>query len=228
MPPTWVTLGRTGQYQQFIGNNADQWGISNKFEAGLGAGLTLTSITASRHTDARGGEEGSLAPFAVFQQDTEYHHKQFTQELRLSGQVGTLADFTVGAFYYNASALNPGHIDIQGGLVYGSGAGAIPGGPNLYLADFLTDDPIESRSKSGFAHTVFHLTSDLNLTAGVRYTSESKEYTFHRYGVGAQRSTIVSARNCSSMPRSQRGSKGVASTRGHTSPRKRCPITPRR
>jgi len=172
-------LGRTGQYQEFIGNNADQWGISNKFAAGVGAGLTLTSITAYRRTDAHGGEEGGLAPYTPFQQDTWYHHKQTTQELRLSGQVGPLLDFTLGGFYYKGDALMPSHIDIQGGLQPGGGFVA----PGLYLANFTTNDPINTESKSGFVHGVLHLTEALNFTGGMRYTSESKDYVFHRYPV---------------------------------------------
>jgi len=172
-------LGTTGQYQEFIGNDADQYGFSNKFEAGLGSALTLSSITAYRHTDAHGGEEGGLAPYTPFQQDTLYRHRQTTQELRLSGQVGHLADFTVGGFYYKGDALMPSHIDIQGGVQPNGGFVA----PGVYLADFTTNDPIKTKSTSGFAHGVLHLTDALNLTAGLRYTSESKDYVFHRYPV---------------------------------------------
>ena len=45
---------------------------------------------------------------------------------------------------------------------------------------FTGNDPITSESKSGFLHGVFHATEALSLIAGVRYTSESKDYTFQR------------------------------------------------
>lgn len=52
---------------------------------------------------------------------------------------------------------------------------------------FTGSDPIPSKSKSGFAHSVYHLTDQLNLIAGVRYTKEDKTYKFQRtnpYGAG--------------------------------------------
>lgn len=171
-------LGKPQQYQAFIGNNADQWGISNRFTAELGDDLNLTSITAFRETDAHGSHSSGLAPYTPIIQESQLHHEQFSQELRLSGSVGDLADFTVGAFYYRGDSLMPNHIDLLGGGFPGGGIG-----PDLYLANFRSLDPIDTTSKSGFAHVVAHLAPDLNLTGGLRFTSESKTYTFHRYAV---------------------------------------------
>src|SRR5262249_35035967 len=52
---------------------------------------------------------------------------------------------------------------------------------------FTGSDPIPSKSKSGFAHSVYRLTDALSLIAGVRYTKENKTYKFSRtnpYGTG--------------------------------------------
>jgi iron complex outermembrane receptor protein len=163
--------GTANQYQGFVGNNADQWGISNKFEAKISDSLNLTSITAYRKTKAHGNMDGDASPFNVFMQDTQFTHKQFTQEVRLSGEVGRFADWTVGGYYYNADSLAFGHVDIPGGVVVGGGGVGL---------DFITRDPIKTKSKSTFAHGVIHLTNRLNLTGGIRYTDESKSYTFSR------------------------------------------------
>lgn len=164
-------LGTPNLYQGFIGNNADQWGISNKFEAKISDSLNLASITAYRKTTAHGNQDGDASPYNVFIQETQFRHKQFTQELRLSGVVGDLADWTVGAYYYDGDSIFPSHVHIPGGFVVGGG------GIDL---DFITNDPIKSKSKSGFAHVVIHATDALNITGGIRYTDESKTYTFVR------------------------------------------------
>ena len=59
--------------------------------------------------------------------------RQFTQELRLLGSVGTTADWTVGAFYYNAHGFSSGRINLPGGFALGGG-GLNPG-PRLIGQD---------------------------------------------------------------------------------------------
>jgi iron complex outermembrane receptor protein len=88
---------------------------------------------------------------------------QFTQEVRMNAELGDLVDLTVGGFYYEGSALQN-----QRSLIASINS------------DFFAADTIESESKSAFAHAVVHVTDRLNLTGGVRYTDDSKVYTFHR------------------------------------------------
>jgi iron complex outermembrane receptor protein len=71
-------------------------------------------------------------------------YTQFTQELRISGRVGSLIDWTVGGFYFRANARQGGRISLDG-----AGDNLIP---FAVTTDFLFDDPVRIRSKSGFAH----------------------------------------------------------------------------
>lgn len=140
------------------------WGISNNLTANLSPNLTLTSITAYRYTSGRNAWDGDGSPQALFNNFNVLKHKQFSQELRLSANVGDFADFTVGAFYYDARDRQGGRIDVE-----------------TVGLDFAYDDPIKNRSKSGFAHLVLHPTDRFNITGGLRYTDEKKIYTFTRY-----------------------------------------------
>lgn len=171
-------LGTPQQYQEFLGSHVKQWGISNKFIAELGSGISLTSITAYRRTDARGGQAYGLAPYTPVLQDTEVHHKQFSQELRLSGNIGTFADVTLGAYYFKGKSLAANHVDLLGGSVPGGGLA-----PGLFAANILSSDPFRTESKSGFGHVVLHLADGLNLTGGLRYTSENKTVSYSRTAV---------------------------------------------
>lgn len=155
-------LGTTHQYQGFRGNDSDQWGVSNKFTADVGD-INFTSITAYRSTRAHGNQSGSLSPVDIFMQDTQVKFWQFSQEARLSGRFGSFAEWTVGGYHFEGHNLAFGHINIAAvGL------------------DFLNRDPIVSKTDSAFGNLILHPTEALNITGGVRYTHETKTYTFRR------------------------------------------------
>ncbi len=75
-------------------------------------------------------------------------------------------DWTAGVYYYDEGALFGGYKLLSPGLI----------SETL----FTGNDPISSKSKSGFLHGVTHVTDALSLITGLRYTSESKDYTFQR------------------------------------------------
>lgn len=150
----------------------DSWGISNRLEIDLSESVSLTSITAFRASDTTFNSTLEASPASILDQAWNLDHEQFTQELRLSGIVGELLDWTVGGYYYDASGTSGGRVTLSGGLAEGGG------GLNL---DILFRDPVSTRSASVFAHTIWHPTSRLNVTAAVRYTDDRKSFTFNRF-----------------------------------------------
>ena len=91
-------------------------------------------------------------------------HDQFSQELRLNGSLGDAIDFTLGGFYFEQD----GTLEANVNLAY------VP------LNFIHGPDPTPSDSKALFAHAAWHITDNLNLSAGVRYTEDHKEYTYFR------------------------------------------------
>ena len=120
--------------------------------------LSLTSITAYRSYNGQSGIDGDGTPLGVQDIYSTDTFREITEEDRLSGKLGPL-DYTLGAFYYHGNGDAGGRVDASG-------------------VDFLTGDKAISQSTSGFLHTVLHATDQLSLSAGVRYTHETKEYTF--------------------------------------------------
>src|SRR5690606_20313435 len=102
---------------------------------------------------------------------------------------------TVGAYYYAADSRMGGRISISGGLVPGGGVAALPDGNRAAITEFLFDDPVDSDSISGFAHAAVTLTPDLTFTAGLRYTEESKDYTFVRLDTNGGPHPVLSSLN---------------------------------
>ena len=159
-------------------------GISNLLTYELSDTLRLDSITAWRKSSVNFSNTLDASPASVIDQLWQLDHRQFTQELRLSGEAGQLMDWTVGAFYYRADGTSGGRIDIPGGLA--------PGGGGLNL-EILFKDPVETRSKSAFAHGVFHLTEKLSATTAVRYTDDSKRFTFNRWDINGNPHPLLGA-----------------------------------
>ncbi len=144
-------------------NNLKEWGVSGRVEARLSDTLTLTSITAYRQYHGQFSSDADESPFNFQLVFNDFRHKQVSQEMRLSGtSFGTALDWTIGGFFFKAN-------DRTGGRVFY---------PTTF--DTLLDDPVEARSVSGFAHATLHLTDRLNLTGGVRYSDEKKDYVYNR------------------------------------------------
>lgn len=156
----------------------DSWGVSNTLNVDLTENLKLTSITAYRSSNTTFNSTLEASPASILDQAWHLKHEQFTQEVRLSGQVGGILDWTVGGYYYDAWGNSGGRVTLSGGLRVGGG------GLNN---DILFSDPVKTRSASAFLHTVWHLTDALNVTAALRYTDDRKSFTFNRYDANGQR-----------------------------------------
>lgn len=158
-------------------NTVSAWGVSNNLDVKFTEQLALKSITAYRHAEGDFSQDVDTSPADVETIFNVVSHRQFTQELRLSGATaGDFLEWTVGAYYYDARSTIGGRKDINFGLA--PGGGGIPG--VLDPLEFLDDDTIDSENKSAFAHLVVHPTDRLSVTGGMRYSEESKDYTFTR------------------------------------------------
>ncbi|MEP7243477.1 MAG: TonB-dependent receptor [Gammaproteobacteria bacterium] len=147
-------------------NPTDFYGVSDTLTWKLSEKYSFTAITGYlRYKGAFSSEIGD-SPYPTQSLDDTWSERQFTEELRLNGSSFERLDWTVGAYYYQEHALFGGLKLLSPGLAAES--------------LFVGNDPISSKSKSGFLHGVFHATDALSVIAGLRYTSESKDYTFQR------------------------------------------------
>jgi iron complex outermembrane receptor protein len=161
-------------------NNLNHWGVTATTDWDINPMLHLKTITAYRNwwnTFGR-GDASPIGNSATFDDTT---HEQFTEEWQLTGTVQRL-DYAVGAFYYDAHDRNtgfdsllpvpPGLPPLPPGSVSGPFLGGVLGGVGLYDHDL--NDEQRTTDYAFYAHGVYHITDKLNLTAGVRYTNDSK------------------------------------------------------
>ena len=147
-------------------NPTNYYGITDTFTWKLAEQYSLTAITGYlRYSGAFSSEIGD-SPYPTQSLDDTWSERQFTEEIRLNGTSFGRLDWTAGGYYYEERALFGGLKLLSQGL------------PAESL--FTGNDPITSKSKSGFLHGVFHATDAFSVIAGLRYTSESKSYTFQR------------------------------------------------
>jgi iron complex outermembrane recepter protein len=181
--PTCYTNYETNQGRPFPGSDTfsfsrnsplNAWGVSNSLDATLPGNLRFRSITGYRQEHTIFTQQGDASAADVVDQIWSMQTRQFTEELRLLGSIGTRLDWTVGAFYYDARGFSSGRIAIPGGFTLGGGGLGL---------DFLLDDPVRTRSKSGFAHFVVHASDRLDVTLAGRYTNDTKDFTFNRLGL---------------------------------------------
>jgi iron complex outermembrane receptor protein len=161
-------------------NNLDHWGVEGTTDWDIAPALHLKTITAYRNWWNTFGR-GDASPLGNSETFDDTRHEQFTEEWQLTGTVQRL-DYAVGAFYYGAFDKNTGFDSLlpvppnlrplPAGAVSGPFLGGILGDAGIYDHDI--NDQQRTSDYALYAHGVYHITDKLNLTAGVRYTNDSK------------------------------------------------------
>lgn len=123
----------------------------------LNDSMTLKSITALRSMEFHDKNDYDGSAFTGFHAERDVEHDQYSQEFQLIGSTD-LVDYVAGVFFFNeeAEAENP----------FAFGPAIIR---NFYSVD--------AESFALYGQADWHLTDQLTVTTGLRYTSESKDFT---------------------------------------------------
>ena len=150
-------------------------GLSLQAKLDLSDSMSLTSITAWRKQKTLFSLDVDGSPFTESQQYMEIDFRQLTQEVRLNGNFGDFAEYTIGGFYLDTKGKDREHIDAP---IFPDFSFNPPIPTNLY-----TNDRTQAHTEAGFAHLVVHPLAGLTVTGGLRYTREYKHHDYDR-GVG--------------------------------------------
>lgn len=159
-------------FQSYI----DGWSASLEIKSKLG-GLNLTAVTGYRNTSDSLLEEGTGAPLIpvapgvalpLFVSARDQDYKQFSQEIRIQGDISDRIDIVAGAYYLHTNyAIRP--------LPYNGSAVATAyflGGPAQSISSSQKLD-----SFAVFAESIVKLGSAVRLTVGGRYTIDTKTFS---------------------------------------------------
>ncbi len=144
-------------------NNLEHWGVSATLEWKLSDALSLKSITAYRDWWNNFGRDSDGTPLPNNATYDESKHRQFTQEIQLTGTGGKL-DWAAGAFYYDAHDSNQGFDFLYPTIIYQNDS----------------FDRQDTTNWAVFAQGTFHATDQLSFTLGARYTDDQKDATIYR------------------------------------------------
>ncbi len=143
----------------------NQYGMSANIDWKINDTFSLKSISSWRKYESSWAQDVDGSPAASQQLLQTLHHWAWSQELRLNGSFGDWLDFTAGAYYFKQDGTLQARVDLNyAGIDFEHGP-----------------DPTPSDSKALFLHGAFHLTDDLTLSLGARYTEDEKSYTYHRH-----------------------------------------------
>ncbi len=146
------------------------WGVAGTIDWDTPLqGVHAKSISAYRRYHGAFAEDTSGAPISGNLPINFLWHRQFSEELQLSGHaLQDSLDWATGAYYLDTQDFNSGIVDNSSNV----------GGKGIL---FLTGDPAASKDESVFAHVNYKITSALGLELGARYSHETRSYTFYRY-----------------------------------------------
>jgi len=168
--PRFITDERYVSYSTYEGNGWNavpestlaSRGVSGKLDWRPGPLHHLTSITSYREYDGDYGIDTDGSPVSLHSLQWNIWNHTFSQEFRFNGSaLRERLDYTLGAYYADSTSGLEGIVDIPGLFAY-------------------QEDPVVSRNKSVFAHAMYRIKEQLEVSAGVRFTDESKQYTFTR------------------------------------------------
>jgi iron complex outermembrane receptor protein len=145
---------------------------------------TLTSITAWRFWNWWPNNDADFTPLSVLiQQQQGDHQTQFSQEFRIASAGVNRIDYVGGLFLFRED------IGAVGKYLFGDAASYFllsPKVPSLvgngYALDFTGQ--YNTTSLAAFGQATWHITSQLNLTGGLRYTYDIKDGAFNQVASG--------------------------------------------
>lgn len=145
-------------------NTLNQEGMSVNVTWDISDSLSLTSISAFRQYDTWLTWDSDLSPIAVTMLDNYLTHDQRSHEVRLTGNTSDF-DYTVGVFYFDQYTDYAARVNLPYAMI-----------------DFVHGpDPTPAETTAIFGNATWHLTDRLNVSAGVRYSDELKDYTHRRH-----------------------------------------------
>lgn len=150
-------------------NYNEAFGFTGTLEVDLDS-VTIKSITAYRDSNSGNTLDLDGTPAGAIEFDSEYNQHQFSQELQVSGDTGSL-EWIVGGFYFTESGDERSDSYALHDVAIFGGISLAPSGRN--------DTDFKSTSKALFAQANYNLSDALRVTAGFRYTWDKRSINGH-------------------------------------------------
>lgn len=142
-----------------VPSDLDLWGVGLTAEWTISDNLSFKSITAYRDLDSVNGRDEDHSPVLIGHTFDIFDHEQFSQELQLQGvALDNRLKWITGLYYFAEEGLNVDDVNF-GALVHLTSGGEV-----------------DNDSLAAFAQATYDLTDKLSLTAGLRWTKDTKRF----------------------------------------------------
>ncbi len=179
-PADYVTT--KDNFRKYYGyNNTGKPSLDTPYDIGIQKGVSanldldldsihVKSITAYRQALTRDAEDISGLPVNLVAFDGIFRQRQFSQEVNASTTLGKL-DLIGGVYYFLERGRETNHSQSFGFLN--------PNGPAAQVVTVGTDGNVVSNSSALYAQANYHLTDQLRVTGGIRYTWDLRKVIVH-------------------------------------------------
>ena len=154
----------------------ETWGVSLRAAWDLSDALTLKSITGYRELNTDDYLDFDATELQITDALVAVDQNQVSQELQLTYDSGPLT--VVGGLYYlkeEVSSHQEAYTnDYTRNLVFAPALSFLNGS---YTFTRFIDDELETTSKAAYANVSYALTDQFRISAGIRRTEETKDYT---------------------------------------------------
>jgi iron complex outermembrane receptor protein len=140
-------------------DNLSQYGVSSNIAVDF-AGITARSITSYRHLSRSIFQDFDVTPFDIYFPRQDSVDQNFSQELQLSSTGHGRLDWQAGLFYNKETGRDLGETDTFDYVQ--------PKRPTV--AEVIA----KNSSRAAYAQAVYHLTDTWRVTAGARYTEDTR------------------------------------------------------
>jgi iron complex outermembrane recepter protein len=134
----------------------DLWGFSANIEWTVNENLILKSVTSRREYDSDFNLDQDHSPITIAHVRSHYSGEQTTQEFQALGNAfDNKLNWILGFYYFQEDGENLENI-------------------NFSLVDFQSGGSVDNESLAYFAQGTYDFTEKLSITAGIRYTEDTK------------------------------------------------------
>jgi iron complex outermembrane receptor protein len=149
-----------------VADDNDIWGVSMTVDWELSDNVSMKSITAYRELEAQFGRDGDHSPLPVVSTFNDFEQSQFSQELQFSGlAMGDRLNWLAGVYAFIEEGSDSNQVKLLSGTFQTVG----------FELDLTPTSSIDVESYAAFAHASYDVTDALSVSAGLRYTYETKE-----------------------------------------------------
>lgn len=155
-----------------VQSNSEVWGVGATANIKLNDQFAVKLITSYRETQSRGVRDGDNTPLLLITTDVAARSQQFSQEVQFQLDFGSVSAI-IGGYYFNETTNERATVPL-----------AFPPSPPV-IASLLAGGPgsrdlqvsrLQTNSVAGFGQLTWKPTDSLELSGGLRYTSDRKYY----------------------------------------------------